>query len=94
VNPITVGILGSIMLLVLLFLGMPIAFVMMFVGFLGIGYLASFSAALPVVANTVYETASYYPYTIIPLFILMGAFAGSAGITAKLYQSFDKWFLK
>lgn len=91
-NPITVGILGSIMLLVLLFLGMPIAFVMMFVGFLGIGYLASFSAALPVVANTVYETASYYPYTIIPLFILMGAFAGSAGITAKLYQSFDKWF--
>ncbi len=91
-NPITIGILGSGLLLVLLFLGMPIAFVMMFVGFLGIGYLASFGAALPVVANTVYETASYYPYTIIPLFILMGSFAGSAGITAKLYKSFDTWF--
>ena len=73
---------------------MPIAFVMMFVGFLGISYLASVGAALPVVAKTVYETAAYYPYTIIPLFILMGAFAGGAGITAKLYGSFDKWFRK
>ncbi len=93
-DPITAGILGSILLVVLLFLGMPIAFVMMFVGFLGISYLASVHAALPVVAKTVYETAAYYPYTIIPLFILMGAFAGGAGITAKLYGSFDKWFRK
>ena len=71
-NPITVGILGSGLLVFLLFLGMPIAFVMMFVGFLGISVLASAGAALPVVAKTVYETAAHYPYTIIPLFILMG----------------------
>ncbi len=91
-TPITAGFVGSVLLLVLLFIGMPIAFVMMFVGFLGISYLASVHAALPVVAKTVYETAAYYPYTIIPLFILMGAFASGAGITAKLYGSFDKWF--
>ncbi len=91
-NPITAGILGSLLLAILLFLGMPIAFVMMLVGFLGISYLTSIHAALPVIAKTVYETASYYPYTIIPLFILMGGFAGSAGITRELYQSFDKWF--
>ena len=93
-NPITAGILGSALLVFLLFLGMPIAFVMMFVGFLGISYLASVNAALPVVAKTVYETAAYYPYTIIPLFILMGGFAGNAGITRELYQTFDKWFRK
>ena len=93
-NPITVGILGSVLLVFLLFLGMPIAFVMMFVGFLGIGYLASMNAALPVVAKTLYETAAHYPYTIIPLFILMGGFAGNAGITRDLYNTFDKWFRK
>lgn len=93
-SPITVGILGSVLLVILLFLGMPIAFVMMFVGFLGISCLASVKAALPVVARTVYETAAYYPYTIIPLFILMGGFAGNAGITRELYESFDKWFRK
>jgi tripartite ATP-independent transporter DctM subunit len=94
VNPITVGILGSSLLVFLLFLGMPIAFVMMFVGFLGISYLASMNAALPVVAKTLYETAAHYPYTIIPLFILMGGFAGNAGITRDLYNTFDKWFRK
>jgi tripartite ATP-independent transporter DctM subunit len=73
---------------------MPIAFVMMFVGFLGISYLASINAAYPVIGRTFYEVASYYPYTIIPLFILMGGFAGSAGITKELYQTFDKWFRK
>ena len=93
-NPITAGILGSALLVFLLFLGMPIAFVMMFVGFLGISYLTSVNAALPVVAKTVYETASNYPYTIIPLFILMGGFAGNAGITRELYETFDKWFRK
>ena len=92
-NPITAGILGSGLLIFLLFLGMPIAFVMMFVGFLGITYLTSINAALPVVAKTVYETAAHYPYTIIPLFILMGGFAGNAGITRELYETFDKWFI-
>ncbi|RPJ11110.1 MAG: C4-dicarboxylate ABC transporter permease, partial [Deltaproteobacteria bacterium] len=66
-SPIAIGILGSALLVFLLFLGMPIAFVMMFVGFLGISHLVSVDAALPVVAKTVYETAAHYPYTIIPL---------------------------
>jgi tripartite ATP-independent transporter DctM subunit len=94
VDSITAGIVGSGLLLFLLLLGMPIAFVMMFVGFLGISFLTSVNTALPVVARTVYETASYYPYTIIPLFILMGGFAGNAGLTQELYQTFDKWFRK
>jgi tripartite ATP-independent transporter DctM subunit len=94
VSPIAAGLVGSALLVFLLFLGMPIAFVMMFTGFLGISYLTSVNAALPVVAKTLYETAAYYPYTIIPLFILMGGFAGNAGITRELYETFDKWFRK
>ncbi|MCX5812362.1 MAG: TRAP transporter large permease [Proteobacteria bacterium] len=91
-DPITTGIIGSVVLIVLLFLGMPIAFVMMFVGFLGLWSLSSLDAALPKVADTIYGVAANYPYTIIPLFILMGSFAGSGGITRELYNTFDKWF--
>ena len=91
-SPITVGALGSVLLVVLLLLGMPIAFMMMFVGFFGIWVLTSLDAALPVVAKTLYGVAAHYPYTIIPLFILMGSFAGTAGITRELYETFDKWF--
>jgi tripartite ATP-independent transporter DctM subunit len=91
-DPIAVGVLGTAMLVVLLLMGMPIAFMMMLVGFLGIWELSALSAALPVVAQTVYGVASHYPYTIIPLFILMGSFAGAAGVTRELYATFDKWF--
>jgi len=92
VSPILVGILGCALVVILLLLGMPIAFLMMFVGFFGIWALTSLDAALPVVAKTVYEVAANYPYTIIPLFILMGGFATTAGITGELYETFDKWF--
>ncbi|MGE5257622.1 MAG: TRAP transporter large permease [Hyphomicrobiales bacterium] len=91
-EPITAGVLGTILLVVLLLMGMPIAFMMMLVGFLGIWWLASLGAALPVIAQTVYSVASHYPYTIIPLFIIMGSIASEAGITRELYATFDKWF--
>jgi tripartite ATP-independent transporter DctM subunit len=49
---------------------------------------------LPVAARTVYEVSAYYPYTVIPLFIVMGGFAGSSGMTQDLYAAFDKWLRK
>jgi len=91
VDPVVVGSLGTGLVFVLIFLGMPIALAMMLVGFAGISYLASFQAALPVVARTVYEVSAYYPYTVIPLFVVMGGFAGSSGLTRDLYGAFDKW---
>jgi hypothetical protein len=91
VDPLLAGLLGTVALFLLLFLGMPIAFALLLVGFAGTSFLASPGAALPVVARTVYEVAAYYPYTVIPLFIVMGGFAGSSGMTQELYGAFDKW---
>ena len=91
-DPILIGLIGLVAVFILLAMGMPIALALMFVGFCGIGRLASLDAALPVIASTVYETVAYYPYTVIPLFIVMGGFAGSSGMTANLYRAFDKWF--
>jgi len=90
-NPVEVGLLGCALLLLLLFWGMPIAFVMMLVGFLGISYLSSVETALPLLADNLYSGVAHYPYTIIPLFVLMGTFATSAGITTELYNTFEKW---
>ena len=93
-DPIIAGVIGTVLVFMLLFLGMPIAFALMLVGFAGISYLASIEAALPIAARTVYEVSAYYPYTVIPLFIVMGGFAGSSGMTKDLYSTFDKWFRK
>ena len=90
-DPVVTGVLGTLLVFVLLFVGMPIAFSLMLVGFLGISVLASVGAALPVLASTVYDVSSYYPYTVIPLFVVMGGLAGSSGLTQELYVTFDKW---
>lgn len=90
-DPVTVGVIGAVLLFVLLFLGMPIAFALFLVGGGGIAYLASFEAAMPVMASTLYEVAAFYPYIVIPLFIVMGGFAGSSGMTRDLYTMFEKW---
>jgi tripartite ATP-independent transporter DctM subunit len=90
-DPVMVGILGSCLLFIFLLIGVPIAFSLMLVGFLGTTYLTSLNAALPMVARTVYESASHYSYTIIPLFIVMGSYAEITGISTDLYDTFDKW---
>ncbi len=90
-DPVIVGILGSLLAFALLLIGMPIAFALMFSGAAGVSYMVGLGAALPMVGRTVYEVSSYFPYTVIPLFIVMGGFAASSGMTADLYRVFDKW---
>jgi tripartite ATP-independent transporter DctM subunit len=90
-DPVLVGILGSCLLFLFLLMGVPIAFSLMLVGFLGTAYLTSPKAALPMAARTVYEVSSHYPYTIIPLFIVMGVYAEISGMSHDLYDTFDKW---
>lgn len=93
-DPVMIGIIGSCLLFLLLLIGMPIAFSLIFIGFLGVSYLTSIQAALPLIARTVYETSYHYPYTIIPLFIVMGGYAEISGISSDLYDTFDKWLRK
>jgi tripartite ATP-independent transporter DctM subunit len=93
-DPVVVGILGSCLLFLFLLIGVPIAFSLMLIGFFGTAYLTSLNAALPMVARTVYEASSYYPYTIIPLFIVMGVYAEISGMSRDLYDTFDKWLRK
>ena len=84
-SPVLLGIAGCLLMLLLIFLGMPIAFAMMLVGVSGIWAFSGPGAALPVLASTVYETASNYPFTIIPLFVLMGQVAFHTGISRGLF---------
>ncbi|SDO88119.1 TRAP transporter large permease [Desulforhopalus singaporensis] len=90
-EPVTVGVIGILAVFLLLALGMPIAFALMLAGFSGIALLSGVDAALPVSARTVYDEAATYPYMVIPLFIVMGSFAGASGMTKDIYGCLDKW---
>lgn len=91
-GPEVIGILGIAAVFALILMGVPIAFSLMGVGVLGLCLLSSPKAALPVAARTLYEVGASYPYMVIPLFVLMGEMASSAGMVGRLYEAFDRWF--
>jgi len=90
-NPITIGIIGIAVLLLFFLFGMPIAFSMAFVGFVGFAYLAGFFPALSLLAQDIFGEFSSYPLSVIPMFILMGTFAFASGISKRLYEATYAW---
>jgi C4-dicarboxylate transporter, DctM subunit len=86
-NLLTVGIIGIIALVVLLYSKMPVGFAMAFLGFIGFGYVVNFDAAASLLARDVWDVFSSYNLTVIPLFVFMGQIAFYAGISRRLYDS-------
>jgi len=86
-DPVNVGIIGIILLVLLFLLRMPVAFAMAFVGFLGFSYLGSFRAGYKLLARDIFEQFSNFPISAIPMFILMGSFAFASGIGKRLYDA-------
>jgi tripartite ATP-independent transporter DctM subunit len=85
-SPTASGVVGLAALFVLIFSRMPVGFVMMLLGFLGFGYVVSFSAALNVVVRDLFDVFGSYNLTVIPLFILMGQIAYHSGISRRLFN--------
>jgi len=90
-NRFAVGIVGLVLMLFLLFLGMPIGFAMALIGFLGMLFMVSPEAGLTVLRTVPYATASTYSLSVVPLFILMGAFAYHTGLSRDLYFMAYRW---
>ena len=93
-SPIFIGIIGIVLVFFLLLIRMQIAFSLMLVGFVGITYLSSINAALPILPRTLFEISSFYSFTVIPLFVAMGCFAEQVGMINNIYEVFDKWLKK
>ena len=88
ISPFTVGVVGSLMMIVLLFAGVPIAAAIALPGLLGIWYLQGFESTGEILKMTVFTSVSEYLFTALPLFIGMGFIAFAAGLSEKLYQCF------
>jgi len=91
IPPLVVGLIGIGLLLLFLFIGMPIIFVLGIVGFWGFTYLSGISGGLSLLGTVLYRTGSNYGFAIIPLFILMGAFCFYSGLSRDLYFTVHKW---
>ena len=86
-GPTEAGFLGIVCLLLLLLSRMQIGIAMGLVGFIGFGVVAGWEAALGVLRTVPYTTFASDSMSVIPLFILMGAFAFEAGMSEDLYRA-------
>ena len=82
-----VAIIGFITLFVLILLRVPIGMAMGLVGVAGFGYLTSAGPALKIVGHTTMRTVTDFNFAVIPLFLLMGAFATTSGMSRELFRS-------
>ena len=81
------GVVGIVIMVLLFMTRMPVAFVMMLVGFVGFSLLRSWTGGLNLVARVVYDMFANYELSTIPLFILMGQIAFNSGIARRLYDT-------
>ncbi|MFC1863606.1 TRAP transporter large permease [Thermodesulfobacteriota bacterium] len=88
---LTVGFIGIGILFIFLFMGMPIGIAMGMVGFAGFAFLRGLDSALGVLITVPYRTFASYDFSVVPLFILMGAFCFHAGLSKDLYNTVYRW---
>jgi C4-dicarboxylate transporter DctM subunit len=79
------ALLGFAAILALMVLRVPIAFAMGAAGFVGIGLVRSWPAAVSSTATEFLDIAAY-TLSVVPLFVLMGNFVTRAGMSRELYR--------
>lgn len=85
-NPQLYGPIGFAAVLVLIALRVPIALAMAIVGVIGSIALGGWAQASYILSNLPYEAVSADGIVIVPLFIFMGVFAASSGLSGNLYN--------
>jgi C4-dicarboxylate transporter DctM subunit len=82
-----VAILGFVLLFALMLLRVPIGMAMGLVGVGGFAYLSGGGPALKIVGHTTMRTVTDFNFAVVPLFLLMGSFATTSGMSRELFRA-------
>jgi len=80
--------IGMILLIVI---GMPVAFAMGVAGAIGIFFMGGFDSLMGILGTSPYRTAASYTLTTVPLFILMAEFIVKSEIVHEIFEAGYKW---
>jgi C4-dicarboxylate transporter DctM subunit len=86
-EPVTVGIIGIVVLVIIFLLGLPVGFTMGLVGLIGFCIVNSPTAGLGLLARDFFDTFSKYDLTVIPMFVFMGSIAYFSGMSGRLFDA-------
>lgn len=83
---------GFVVMFILMLLRVPVGVAMGIVGVGGFAIVSDVGPALGLLARSPFSTVTDFNFSVIPMFILMGAFAASSGMSAELFHASRAWF--
>ena len=86
-----IWIIGLVLVMVMIALGLPIAFSMAAIGFIGLTFIIGTDASLAMIGQVFFDNGMNYTLSILPLFLLMGNFVVKAGLADELYSAANAW---
>ena len=92
VSPATGGWIGLVLLFVLIFLGMPVAFSILIVSVLIMGYSLGPASGFNMVGRMLYFHISSYTFTVVPLYLNMAYYIIVGGLGTAAFYGAYKWF--
>ncbi len=91
-DALTLALVSLGAMLALIALRVPIGIAMGAVAFFGFWHLRNFNVALSALSDTPFVFAASWDLSAIPMFLLMGAIAGTSGIGTALFRAAHAWF--
>ena len=83
---------GFTFMFVLMLLRVPIGVAMGITGVIGFGLHSGFGAGLALLGQVPWSVVTDYNFSVIPMFVLMGAFASASGMSRDLFRMGECWF--
>jgi len=90
-DPISLGILGLVILIGLIAIRIPIAYAMILVGGVGVMLLNGPLLVMSQLKTLGWGVFSNYGLSVVPMFVLMGALASRAGLSQALFRGANAW---
>jgi C4-dicarboxylate transporter DctM subunit len=90
-DALSLGFLAIAAFILLAFMGLPLAFCFLSVGFVGLAFIRGIGPAMALLGETPYSAIASYILCAVPLFILMGQFVFHSGISSDLFRATHKW---
>lgn len=91
-DPIVIGLVSILILLIFMALGFHISVCMGLSGIIGFSMIVGFKPAMHLAVSQAFSVCSNYEFSVIPLFMLMGLIIYSSGIANTLYDAMQKLF--
>ena len=92
-EPLTLGGLAALSLIILLMIGMPVAFALGMTALIFL-IIQDGTGAFVVIAETLFASLDEFALLSIPMFLVMGSAIAASRAGADLYEAIDRWLYR